>query len=104
MDTCSVCGEALTIVGRVMTRQGSQIKSQRLEQARSHANLIKDVERVSSDKRMAGFVEIDRRRLEYEREAQKLQEYKDRQLFRGLALGLGIFLLLIAVVTLVIIL
>lgn len=104
METCSICGEPLTIVGRVISRQGSQTKSQRLEQMRSRAGVLKEEARVSSEVRMAEFVEIDRRRIEREREESYVQKLRDRLLFRNVAIGLGVFLLIVVVVTLVVIL
>jgi hypothetical protein len=104
METCSVCGEPLTIVGRVISRQGSQTKSQRLEQMRARAGVLKEEARVSSEVRMTEFVKIDRRRIEREREESYIQQLRDRLLFRNVAIGLGVFLLIVAVVTLVVIL
>jgi hypothetical protein len=102
MESCSNCGEPLTIVSQVISRQGSQLKSQRLEQMRSRAGAIQEEARVSSDARMAEFMEVDRRRIKGEHEALRAQQEHDRRLFRNLAIGMGVFLLLIAVATLVI--
>ncbi len=104
MEMCSLCGEPLTLFGRVMIRQGLQSKPHRLEQMRSRAVTIQEHARLSSEIRMAGFEEIDKRRLENEQSAQAAQQQRDRQLFRYLALGIGIFLLVIAAVSLVILL
>ncbi|MGD8632813.1 MAG: zinc ribbon domain-containing protein [Anaerolineales bacterium] len=100
-ETCTGCGEPLTIFGRVMARQGSQSRSQRLEQMRGRAGAIKEEARKSSDARMATFKEIDHRRFEHEREEIIAQQMRDRRLFRGVAIGLGIFFLIIIVAALV---
>jgi hypothetical protein len=104
METCSICGEPLTIVGRVISRQGSQTKSQRVQQMRARAGAIQEEARISSDARMAEFVEIDRQRIEREHEQSYARQLRDRQLFRNVAIGLGLFLLFVAIVTLVILL
>lgn len=101
-ESCSNCGEPLTIVSQVISRQGSPSKSQRLEQMRSRAGAIQEEARVSSDARMAEFMEVDRRRIEGEHEALLAQQEHDRRLFRNLAIGMGVFFLLIAAATLVI--
>lgn len=104
VEMCAACGEPLTIVGRVLSRQGLQTRSQRLEQMRFRNEAIKEEERLSSDVRMSGFVEIDRRRIEAEHESLLAQQALDKRLFRNVAIGLGLFLLFVAIVSLVILL
>ncbi|MGD8730701.1 MAG: zinc ribbon domain-containing protein, partial [Anaerolineales bacterium] len=103
-ETCMNCAEPLTILGRVISRQGLQTKSQRLEQMRQRASAIKAEAQSSSDARMAEFVEMDRRRIQLEREAVLVQQEKDRLLFRNVAIGIGIFLLVVVLISLVILL
>jgi hypothetical protein len=50
---------------------------------------------------MATFNEIDHRRFEHEREEIIAQQMRDRRLFRSVAIGLGIFFLIIIVTALV---
>ncbi len=87
-----------------MNRQGLQSRSHRLEQMRSQASAIKEAARLSSEARMAGLNEVDQRRIEHERAERYAQEQRDQQLFRNLAIGIGIFLLMIAAISLVILL
>lgn len=103
-ENCANCGEPLSIISQVISRQGSQQKSQRLEQMRSRAGAIQEQARQSSETRMAEFMEIDRRRLQSEHEALAARQEQDRRVFRSLAIGLGIFFFIIAVATLVILL
>jgi hypothetical protein len=71
---------------------------------RGRANAIKQEARRSSDIRMAALNEIDQRRIEHEREDLVAQKLRDQRLFRGVAIGLGLFLFIIAAVALVILL
>jgi hypothetical protein len=103
-ETCVTCGEPLTIFGRVISRQGGQTKSHRLEQMRSRASEIKEKERASSEVRMAGFKKIDRRRMEFERKQLLAQRLRDRRLFRNVAIGLGLFFLIVTIISLVVLL
>lgn len=87
-----------------MIRQGIQTKSHRLEQMRTRAGTIKEQARLSSDARMAEFIQIDQRRIEHERADLYAQQQRDRRLYRNVALGFGIFLFLVAAISLVILL
>ena len=51
---------------------------------------------------MEGFLEIDRKRKSAEREAAVRQQEADRQLFRYVKIGLGIFLAIVAIVSLIV--
>ncbi|MCK4740737.1 MAG: hypothetical protein KAS80_00490, partial [Anaerolineales bacterium] len=71
-------------------------------QARSQANTLKAAEAHASEARMEDFLEIDRKRKTAEREAALIQEETDHQLFRYVRIGLGIFLTIIAIASLII--
>jgi hypothetical protein len=71
---------------------------------RGRASAIKAQALASSDARMAEFVEIDKRRIELEREAKLVQDQTDRLLFRNVFIGLGIFIIILVVISLVILL
>lgn len=53
---------------------------------------------------MAALKEIDQRRIEHEREDLVAQKLRDQRLFRSVAIGLGLFFLIIVVAALVILL
>ena len=63
---------------------------------------MKAAEASASEVRMEDFLEIDRKRKAAEREAAVMQEEADRQLFRYVRIGLGIFLAIVAVASLII--
>jgi hypothetical protein len=63
---------------------------------------LKAAEADASEVRMEVFLEIDRKRKTAEREAALMQEEADRQLFRYVRIGLGIFLAIVAVASLII--
>jgi hypothetical protein len=71
---------------------------------RIQASTIKEQARLSSEARMAGLAEIDQRRIEHEHAELFAQQQRDRQLFRNVAIGLGIFLFIVATISLVILL
>lgn len=99
---CETCREPLTIFSRVISRHSKSTRSWRLDQARDQANTLKAAEASASEARMENFIETDRKRKVAEREAALLQEEADRQLFRYVRIGLGIFLAIVAVVSLLI--
>lgn len=99
---CKTCQEPLTIFSRVVSRHSKSTRSWRLDQARDQANVLKATEAHASEARMEDFLEIDRKRKAAEREAALLQEEADRQLFRYVKIGLGTFLAIVAVASLII--
>ena len=99
---CETCQEPLTIFSRVVSRHSKSTRSWRLDQARDQANMLKTAEAHASESRMEPFLEIDRKRNAAEREAALIQEEADRQLFRYVRIGLGIFLAIVAVASLII--
>ena len=99
---CETCQEPLTIFSRVVSRHSKSTRSWRLDQARDQANTLKAAEASASEVRMEDFLEIDRKRKAAEREAAVIQEEADRQLFRYVRIGLGIFLAIVAVASLII--
>ena len=99
---CETCQEPLSIFSRVVSRHSKSTRSWRLDQARDQANILKAAEAHASDARMEDFLEIDRKRKAAESEAAFIQEETDRQLFRYVRIGLGIFLAIVAVASLII--
>lgn len=99
---CETCQEPLTIFSRVVSRHSKSTRSWRLDQARAQANTLKAAEAHASEARMEDFLEIDRKRKTAEREAALIQEETDRQLFRYVRIGLGIFLTIVAITSLII--
>ncbi|TET33452.1 MAG: hypothetical protein E3J69_07690 [Anaerolineales bacterium] len=99
---CETCQEPLTIFSRVVSRHSKSTRSWRLDQARDQANTLKAAEADASEVRMEVFLEIDRKRKTAEREAALMQEEADRQLFHYVRIGLGIFLAIVAVASLII--
>ena len=99
---CETCQEPLTIFSRVVSRHSKSTRSWRLDQARAQANTLKAAEAHASEARMEDFLEIDRKRKTAEREAALIQEETDHQLFRYVRIGLGIFLTIIAIASLII--
>lgn len=98
---CETCQEPLTIFSRVVSRHSKSTRSWRLDQARAQANTLKAAEAHASEARMEDFLEIDRKRKTAEREAALIQEETDRQLFRYVRIGLGIFLTIVAIASLI---
>jgi len=101
-NKCESCREPLTIFSRVVSRHSKSTRSWRLDQARNQANKLKVAEAYASEARMEGFLEIDRKRKSAEREAAVRQQEADRQLFRYVKIGLGIFLAIVAIVSLIV--
>jgi hypothetical protein len=99
---CEICQEPLTIFSRVVSRHSKSTRSWRLDQAREQANTLKAAEAHASESRMEPFLEIDRKRKAAEREAALIQEEADHQLFRYVKIGIGIFLAIVAVASLII--
>ncbi len=99
---CETCQEPLTIFSRVVSRHSKSTRSWRLDQARAQANTLKAAEAHASEARMEDFLEIDRKRKTAEREAALIQEETDHQLFRYVRIGLGIFLTIVAIASLII--
>ncbi len=103
-NKCESCREPLTIFSRVVSRHNPSTRTWRLDQARNTANELKVAEARASEVRMEDFIEIDRNRKAAEREAAAIQQEADRQLFRYVRIGIGIFLAIVAITSLVIIL
>jgi len=101
---CETCREPLTIFSRVVSRHSPSTRSWRLDQARHQANKLKAAEAHASEVRMEDFLEIDRTRKAADREAALIQQEADRQLFRNVRIGSGIFLAIVAITSLIIIL
>jgi predicted amidophosphoribosyltransferase len=86
-ETCRVCGEPLTTIGRVFQRhRDARRPPQFLEYARQQAPGIKRSEGEASRQRMADFNVQESRRLEALGRERRAQAAKDRRL---LMIGLG---------------
>lgn len=66
-ETCSVCGEPLSNVARVLTSPAAPLQPRWLNQNRQRAGDLQRAETSAADARMASLLEIDRRRIEQER-------------------------------------
>ncbi len=104
IENCSLCGEPLTVVGAVLSRQAAGSASQRLEQLKAQAPEIKAQAEQHSRVRMSAFNEVDQRRKQLEQEAAARQQVRDHEILKYTAIGAGIFLLLVAIISLIIIL
>ena len=104
LEHCSTCGEPLTVIGAVITRQTSGFGSQRLEQLKQQAGSMKAKAEEHSRVRMDHFTEIDQRRIHAENEAATRQELRDQSIMKYTAIGVGVFLLIVAIISLIIIL
>jgi hypothetical protein len=104
LEHCSTCNEPLTVVGAVMSRQAVGYGSRRLEQLKGQAAEIKAEAEIHSHARMSNFQDIDLRRIRSEREAADQQKLHDQKIFKYTAIGLGAFLLLVAIISLIVLL
>jgi hypothetical protein len=104
LDNCSTCNEPLTMVGAVMDRQAVGYGSRRLEQLKGQAAEIKAQAEMHSHARMSNFQDIDLRRIQSDREAADQQRLHDQKIFKYTAIGLGVFLLLVAIISLIVLL
>lgn len=104
LENCSVCGEPLTVIGAVISRQVAGYGSLRLEQVKAQANEIKAQAEQHSRVRMSAFNEVDQRRKQAEQEDAVQQQVRDHEILKYTAIGAGIFLLLVAIISLIIIL
>jgi hypothetical protein len=75
-----------------------------LEQLKGQASVIKAAAEVHSQARMADLKDVDQRRINSEREASLLQHLRDQTIFKYTAIGAGVFLLLIAIISLIVLL
>lgn len=89
-ETCSVCGEPLTGVARVLTSSAAPRQPRWLDQNRKRARDLKRTETSAADERMAAFLEIDRRRLEQERAVAARTAARERRaiLLAGIVIAL----------------
>ena len=78
LETCTKCGEPLSLLAQIMTRHGSD-QPYKLQQVRRQAPQIKEREARESQKRMDAFQAIDQRRKAAEAEAKKAQEEYSRK-------------------------
>ena len=103
-EHCNSCGEPLSIVGAVISRQAAGHGSQRLEQLKGQAGEIKAQAERHSQVRMAGLENVDHRRIQSERDSSLRQQLRDQSIFKYTAIGAGIFLLLVAISSLIVLL
>ncbi|TFH32889.1 MAG: hypothetical protein E4G99_12210, partial [Anaerolineales bacterium] len=102
LENCSGCDEPLTVFSAVMSRQTAGRGSQRLEQLKGQAGVIQVQAEKHSQARMADFQEVDLQRIESERKASEQQRLHDRLIYKYTAISLGIFLLVVAIVSLIV--
>ena len=100
-DKCESCQEPLSIFSRVISRHSSSSRSWRLNQARHQANKLKAAESLASDARMEILLKIDQVRKAAERQARLAQQEADRRLFRYVGIAVGVFLLILAITSLI---
>jgi hypothetical protein len=98
-EDCRNCGEPLSVVARVLTRQGAVGPPFWLGRVRDRADELKRREAWASEQRMEQLREIDRRRMQDDARALARQRAADRQIVLVLGLALGV--LGVIVVTLV---
>lgn len=103
-ENCTACGEPLTVIGAVISRQVAGFGSHRLEQLKNQANEIKTSAEQHSNARMSILKDLDQRRIESDREAAEQQDLRDQSVLKYTAMGAGIFLLLVAIISLIILL
>jgi hypothetical protein len=87
-----------------MSRQVAGFGSHRLEQLKGQASKIKASAEQHSNARMSHFKDVDQRRIQSEREADAEQHIRDRTILKYTAIGSGVFLLIVAIISLIIIL
>jgi len=98
-EDCRNCGEALSMVARVLTRQGALGPPFWLGRVRDRADELKRREAWASEQRMEHLREIDRRRIQDEARALARQRAADRHIV--LALGVAVAVLAVIVATVV---
>ena len=79
LETCSLCGEPLSLLAQIMTRHNGSDQPYKLQQVRRQAPQIKEREARESQKRMEVFQTIDQRRKAAEAEAKQAQEEYQRK-------------------------
>jgi predicted amidophosphoribosyltransferase len=104
VESCQACQEPLTVFETVLSRQKAGLSSYRLETMRDMAADMQAQSARHSDERMAEFTAIDQRRIEAEREAALNQGERDLRLLRYVKIGFGIFLAVLAIISLIVIL
>ena len=103
-ESCSRCQEPLTVFETVLARQKAGLSSYQLEKMRALAPGLKEQGNLRSDERMAELNAVDQRRITADREAMFTQQARDLTLLRNVKIGFGIFLALIAIISLVVLL
>ncbi len=92
-EDCLNCGEPLSVVARVLTRQGNIGPPFWMRQLRSRVADLKHQEALASEQRYEQLQAIDRRRISAEAEAHARQQAKDRQMM--LILGFAILVMVV---------
>lgn len=91
----------MSIFWQVLSRHSNPSQSLRLEQVRSQADKIKTEAFAASQERYSQFEDIDRRRLQAEREDHLARADQDRQLLVTVGIALGIFAVILVVMAFV---
>ncbi len=99
-EACTNCGEPLSAVGRIFGHAAKPTQPRWLDEARDRAQTLKDEGLKTSEERMQSFLDIDRRREAWQAEAAARQRLRDQRLLRMVAMGFGLFLIVVVFVTL----
>jgi hypothetical protein len=99
-ERCPQCGEPLTVISQVISRQDASQGPQWLRRVQSQAEVIKQSEEIASQKRLQKLQEIDRKREEAV-SAEKAQRTKDDRFFLML-IASGVLLVIIIITILAI--
>jgi hypothetical protein len=78
-EACPHCGEPLSVVGKVVSRQLDVRPPRWLRVARARASSLRRQDEPHSRLRMEALLEIDRRRLEMAAEGEARRRLRDRQ-------------------------
>lgn len=80
-ENCPKCGEPLSIISEVISRQKKESTPSWIQRVRSQAEAIKISEELSSQQRFKQLEEIDHVRKEAEWRERELQAQRDKRLF-----------------------
>jgi len=89
-EVCANCGEPLTMIGRVLTRQGTAGPPPWLSRVRSRAGGLKEQEARASELRMEQLLDIDRRRHLDDARTLARQRATERQVVLVVGVGAGV--------------
>ena len=98
-EHCVQCGRNMDVIEQ-MARRWQQTTQQRLEDFRAGVGEIKEREERASQARMAGFLEVERKRQEALAQARETQKRRDQQMYLliGIAIVVLVFFVILALV------